>query len=408
MKSWIQAVSAVLIIAAPICFSAANGQEATAKAELEPKSADAQVPKPRRHQMLLVRVAYTNPQEWMFVIGQRRFKSIDDLKRFIGTMPAGSTLEWNPGGKRIRGELLPLLSSEKDMADFKKFCESKNVKFILIPGRGAEIGMPAHVSEISISQVLDFKKNGVNVFEFSDKTRQLFVAPTSDNTILDQWEISNGKLVHSYNCPKKDSWWSDAVVSPSGKLLVAYAYPTHSNSEVYFIDPQSFEIKHTFEYEHNIRSIKFDRTGSLVWIEQTYPGPDDFVRDENGDRHTEFDVNSFTPLSRDRLWDIPNSKGGPSPGLFLKTSAADAQLLVSNPLNDNYSFTTDEKYVGTSTWDERVCIFRVSDFEKLFDEKLGKHPVRLKYDSVDNRFLIISGRNGNTLLRAVSIPQEPK
>lgn len=128
MKSWIRAASAALIIAAPICFSVANGQEATTNAQAEPKAVAAPVAEVHTYRMQLVRVIYTKPQEWMFVVGQAGFKSMDDLKRFISTMRAGSILEWSVGDLRFGDE--PLLSSEKDMAEFKKFCESKNVKLI--------------------------------------------------------------------------------------------------------------------------------------------------------------------------------------------------------------------------------------------------------------------------------------
>jgi hypothetical protein len=69
--------------------------------------------------------------EFIFVVGNARFKSISSLKKFIAGLPPGSTLEWAPGCERFGNE--PLLSSEADMADFRRFCERSRIKFTLVP-----------------------------------------------------------------------------------------------------------------------------------------------------------------------------------------------------------------------------------------------------------------------------------
>ena len=69
--------------------------------------------------------------ECMYSVGKERFKSLDALKEFITQMPKSSTLVWNPGCLRLWNE--PLLSSEKDMADFKDFCEKHDINFVLVP-----------------------------------------------------------------------------------------------------------------------------------------------------------------------------------------------------------------------------------------------------------------------------------
>ena len=127
MKSWIRVTVAVLVATAPFCFVAANGQEATTL-----KAAAAQVVEPQTYRMEIVWIAYAQPREWVIVIERSGFKSIDDLKKGVSTLPKGSILELKTGGRRSPNEPL---SSEKDMTDFKKFCESKNVELVLIPGR---------------------------------------------------------------------------------------------------------------------------------------------------------------------------------------------------------------------------------------------------------------------------------
>src|SRR4051812_2382657 len=83
------------------------------------------------YKMQLVWIAGTEPAEWVFVVGQVGFKSLDSFKEFVGRLPKGSTLEWAPGCKRIGGE--PLLSSEEEMEGFRKFCEERVIRFVLVP-----------------------------------------------------------------------------------------------------------------------------------------------------------------------------------------------------------------------------------------------------------------------------------
>lgn len=59
------------------------------------------------------------------------FKTIEKLKEYIETLPKGSKLTWAPGCIRMGGE--PLLSSEKDMADFQAFCKEQGINLVIIP-----------------------------------------------------------------------------------------------------------------------------------------------------------------------------------------------------------------------------------------------------------------------------------
>ncbi|HEV8485732.1 MAG TPA: hypothetical protein VGV87_19470 [Blastocatellia bacterium] len=86
---------------------------------------------PPKYRLELVYIFESNVTEFIFVVGNSGFKSVSSLKSFIGGLPPGSTLEWAPGCKRLGNE--PLLSSEDDMTDFRRFCEEKGIKFILVP-----------------------------------------------------------------------------------------------------------------------------------------------------------------------------------------------------------------------------------------------------------------------------------
>jgi hypothetical protein len=81
--------------------------------------------------MELVYIFEANTTEFIFVIGNAGFKSVASLKNYVGSLPAGSTLEWAPGCMRMGGE--PLLSSAQELEEFKAFCAEKNINFVLVP-----------------------------------------------------------------------------------------------------------------------------------------------------------------------------------------------------------------------------------------------------------------------------------
>ena len=91
----------------------------------------AQPQTPPKYRMELAYIFEAGSTEFIFVIGNVGFKSVASLKNFVGNLPSGSTLEWAPGCRRIAGE--PLLSSEREMEDFKAFCAERNITFILVP-----------------------------------------------------------------------------------------------------------------------------------------------------------------------------------------------------------------------------------------------------------------------------------
>lgn len=84
-----------------------------------------------KYRMELVYVFDGDQTEYLFVVGNSGFKTVEALKEFIGRLPAGAMLEWAPGCKRLGDE--PLLSSEEEMEAFKSYCQQKGIKFVLIP-----------------------------------------------------------------------------------------------------------------------------------------------------------------------------------------------------------------------------------------------------------------------------------
>jgi len=95
-------------------------------------SLSAQEPdQPPKYRLELVYIFESDVTEFIFVVGNSGFKSVASLKRFIGGLPPGSSVEWAPGCRRLGNE--PLLSSAGDMADFIRFCEASKIKFTLVP-----------------------------------------------------------------------------------------------------------------------------------------------------------------------------------------------------------------------------------------------------------------------------------
>lgn len=86
---------------------------------------------PPKYRMELVYVLDAAPAEFIFVIGDSEFKTVESLKSFLSLLPAGATLEWAPGCMRVGRE--PLLSSEGEMEDFKEFCAALGINFVLVP-----------------------------------------------------------------------------------------------------------------------------------------------------------------------------------------------------------------------------------------------------------------------------------
>jgi hypothetical protein len=86
---------------------------------------------PIKGELRLIYVFEEPKTAFIFVIGQSGFKSVNSLKRYLGTWPPGSELRWAPGCSRLGNE--PLLSSEQDMNAFRAFLKKRGIKFVLVP-----------------------------------------------------------------------------------------------------------------------------------------------------------------------------------------------------------------------------------------------------------------------------------
>lgn len=72
----------------------------------------------------------TKEPEWILVLGQVAFRSIDALKAAVTHFPKGSTLTYAPSCTIMGGEPL---SSEAERKGFEEHCKANGIRFILVP-----------------------------------------------------------------------------------------------------------------------------------------------------------------------------------------------------------------------------------------------------------------------------------
>jgi hypothetical protein len=96
-----------------------------------PASAAQATQEPAQYELKLVHIFEGKEATHIFVIGDSGFTTVESLKGFLTTLPKGSSLRWDPGCARFGKE--PLLSSEKDMEDFRAFLAQRGISLVLVP-----------------------------------------------------------------------------------------------------------------------------------------------------------------------------------------------------------------------------------------------------------------------------------
>ena len=65
----------------------------------------------------------------VFVVEGMMFESVASLKKFLVKQEAGTVVLWDPGCFRIGDR--PLLSSAKELKEFKQFLEKRRMKLVM-------------------------------------------------------------------------------------------------------------------------------------------------------------------------------------------------------------------------------------------------------------------------------------
>lgn len=87
---------------------------------------------PPKYKMELVMIFEEDkPVQYIFVLnGSVGFKSVEALKKFVVKRPSGTVIEWRPSCLVMEDQPF---RTEKEIADFRAFCKSNNINFILLP-----------------------------------------------------------------------------------------------------------------------------------------------------------------------------------------------------------------------------------------------------------------------------------
>jgi len=93
--------------------------------------AEEAAPAPGAYQIKIVYLFESEPPEAIFVMGNSGFRSVAALKDWVKNLPAGSTLKFDMSCENLGVE--PLVNSEEEMNDFKKFCDQHQINLIIHP-----------------------------------------------------------------------------------------------------------------------------------------------------------------------------------------------------------------------------------------------------------------------------------
>lgn len=247
-------------------------------------------------------------------------------------------------------------------------------------------------------KLFDLKKDGAYVFAFCPASRDLFVSFDEEHSqIVHRWNLDTGRKLDSYAFPKAYRC-DQAVVSPDGKTLVLVAYDMfhdalHKADKVRLVDVQRGKLIKELIYDGTPARVEFSRDGKfIVTRKYTYELGGELVYDLGGNEQKSFDLKLFDPARKPAVWEVPNSKGGPLPGLFCHApKGEDIRLYPSADTHwsdaGDIVVSADDRFVACSTGKGRLMIWRLSDAKLVFEANVGKRWFPLAYDPNENRFL---------------------
>jgi len=96
---------------------------ATARAE--------ESPAPSVYKLKIVYIFEIPKTEAILVVGNSGFRTVEALENWLTGLPAGTTLELDMSCESLGVE--PLVRSEKEMNDFKRFCDEHKINLIIHP-----------------------------------------------------------------------------------------------------------------------------------------------------------------------------------------------------------------------------------------------------------------------------------
>lgn len=86
---------------------------------------------PTIYEMKRVQVRDLPGKPWVYVIGYSAFATLEALKAWVGQIPAGDTLRWDPSGDiPVTGDPL---GDPAAAAELTRFCKDKGIILVRIP-----------------------------------------------------------------------------------------------------------------------------------------------------------------------------------------------------------------------------------------------------------------------------------
>jgi WD40 repeat protein len=281
----------------------------------------------------------------------------------------------------------------------KSFGVRSAVLFVFIVQGLTQTPNGTNGSDFKVEKLFNLKKNGAYVFTFCPASRDLFVSFDEDaSRTVHRWNVDSGKELDAYTFPKK--YRCDlAVVSADGKLLVLAAYDMlhdalHKADQVRFIDVRTGKLLKEWSYESIPVRIEFSLDGKMVVTREYSHDPGgERVFDLLGNEQKRVDLKVFNSLEKPMAWNVPNSKGGPRPGLFCIDSAGKEHRLY--PDEKTYWSDTreavisgDKRYVSCSNDGGKLMVWRLTDAKMVFQSQLGKKAICIADDPKAGRFLV--------------------
>lgn len=267
----------------------------------------------------------------------------------------------------------------------------------LVGAAQAQQGLPqtqTNFSPLKQVKLLDTKKKGARSVSFCSATRDLFVAFEEEGSRkIHCWNIGTAREEGSYAIPR--GYRCDSTLpSPDGKYLLTTAYDMSHDAlqsifKVILFDAQTRKaVKELNFATENITFIQFSRDGTCFRLSpgllSRFPNWPASVYDLKGNKLTNIDMTVFSPAESTTL----GQGEFKDPSLYY-TKGGVRQKLIDEAFD--YLSTDANSFFASSTFSGEVAVWRASDLKQVFRNKIGEHPIWIRYDDKQNQLLVVNG-----------------
>ena len=262
------------------------------------------------------------------------------------------------------------------------------------------------LSDIQLVELFDFGQSGLRKFEFSPKSRSLFVSFHDKNGLVHEWNVDNQQIEHVYKL--RTGYLCDELrASPDGDVLIVGCWPLEGYTcQTLVINTASKSISAQLPISGRVSDIAFDGAGESFRIIDSNSGTKGLAFLRSGETLLSFDASEFESKNG-RAWTVESSKSTiQTHGLYCTDPNGKEHLLTQNNWHQNYAVTKDGRFVATTTWDGELIVWRRKDQKQVFHQKMADQYGFLQYDPKFNRFLWADATTGSSKLMALQMPSE--